>query len=35
MEIHLTPDAAEHLTAGRFITLNNTLTALIEFDYTQ
>jgi protein-tyrosine phosphatase len=35
MEIRLMPDAAEHLNAGRFITLNETKTALVEFDYTQ
>ncbi len=35
MEIRLMPDAAEHLSAGRFITLNDTKTALVEFDYTQ
>jgi protein-tyrosine phosphatase len=35
MEIRLMPDAAEHLAAGHFITLNATSTALVEFDYTQ
>jgi protein-tyrosine phosphatase len=35
MEIRLLPDAAEHLSAGRFITINGTRTALVEFDYTQ
>jgi protein-tyrosine phosphatase len=35
MEIRLMPDAAEHLAAGHFITINGTDTALVEFDYTQ
>ena len=35
MEIRLMPNAAEHLAAGRFITINRTRTALVEFDYTQ
>jgi protein-tyrosine phosphatase len=34
MEIRLMPDAAEKLTAGQYITINGTPTALIEFDYT-